>query len=392
MKRPHEYIVTGGGSGGHIIPALSVAAEIKKADPNAHIRYILDRQSTYRQTVERHASIDVVHVVFAGKLRRYHGIPIWRQLLDVPTVFRNARDIIYLLIGFMQSIWLLITHRPRVVFVKGGFVGVPVGLAAALLRVPYVTHDSDIVPGLANRLIARWARVHAVGMPGKNYAYDPQKTVEVGVPIDDDRFAYVTTEQQRAHKRTLGIPESAVVVLVVGGGGGSRSIDTLMEGIAADVLNKLPHVHIIHVFGKLNEHLIGVRYSKLTDEQASRVYKIGYTDELEKYSAAADVIVTRAGATNMAEFAAQARACVIIPAAHLAGGHQVKNAQVFARDGAAIVLDESGLVKDPAKLSSAILHLASDGQARYALAHKLHSTVRLHAAQKIVQLLMDHAE
>lgn len=388
MKKQQEYIVSGGGSGGHITPTLAVAAELKRADPSASVRYILDRRSPYRQTVAQHPAVDVVHCIFAGKLRRYHGVSTSRQLLDVPTLLRNIRDIFYLLVGIGQALYILAAHRPQALFIKGGFVGVPVGLAAALLRIPYVTHDSDKVPGLANRIIAPWARIHAVGMPVSNYAYDPAKTIEVGVPIDEVHYLRVTESAQAEYKQALGIPSADRVVLVIGGGGGSRAIDDVMESVAPTLLEMLDDVHIVHIFGKLNQHMLDNRYAGLPNGLLSRIHKISYTDRLYTYSGAADVIVTRAGATNMAEFAAQAKACVVIPAAHLTGGHQLKNAQVYADAQAAVVLDESVLAATPATLTDALMQLLNNRTYRKKLGDALHVFGRPHAATKLAALVI----
>lgn len=387
--KTRDIIVTGGGSGGHIVPALAVAAALKERDSAVRIRYILDMHSSYKALVTEHPSVDTVSYIFAGKLRRYHGVSIGRQLLDISTLLKNLRDAVYLLIGFVQAFFLLLAHRPRAIFVKGGFVGVPVGYAAALLRIPYITHDSDTMPGLANRLIARWARWHVVGMPIENYAYPQAKTVEMGVPIDEHRFSVVDEATRDRYRVEAGVPADALVVLVVGGGGGARVIDDAVELVASDLLEAHQKLHIIHIFGKLNEHLLSQRYAKIALQQQSRVHKIAFTHKMEVYSGAADVIVTRAGATNMAEFASQAKACVVIPAAHLVGGHQVKNAQVYEAGKAVVVLDEGILQQQPRVLRDVLSQLLVDNVQRMQLGRSLHNFVKPGAAGRIAKLLLE---
>lgn len=389
MNRTNEIIVTGGGSGGHIIPTLAVSTELKALDANIKIRYVIDRNSPYESMVQEHQSIDVISRVFAGKFRRYHGVSTFGHLTDIKTMLKNARDLVYFAIGLMQSILLLLMHRPSVIFVKGGFVGVPIGLAAALLRVPYVTHDSDTVPGLANRIIAKWAKIHAVGMPANNYSYPKDKTIEVGIPIAEEHYKPVDYTQQQAFKKELGIPQDALVVCVVGGGGGARVIDELVERISEDLLHKVPQLHIIHLFGKLNEHRISEFYENIPPAMRIRVHTVGFTAELYKYSGAADIIITRAGATNMTEFAMQTKVCIIIPAAHLTGGHQTKNAQMYEAANAAVVIDEAAAVKDVNVVVHTLVELLGDATKRATLANNLHGFIQHDSAKKLASIIVD---
>jgi UDP-N-acetylglucosamine--N-acetylmuramyl-(pentapeptide) pyrophosphoryl-undecaprenol N-acetylglucosamine transferase len=138
---------------------LAVTAELRKQSPEARIFYIGQQGDKLGDIPAKDPNIDAAYTVYAGKFRRYHGEGL-RQLLDVKTFLLNCRDAVLVLIGLVQCWRLLRQLRPDVIFVKGGFVGVPVGLAAAALHQPYVTHDSDAIPGLANRIIARWAYKH----------------------------------------------------------------------------------------------------------------------------------------------------------------------------------------------------------------------------------------
>lgn len=126
----------GGGSGGHVTPALAVLRELNRQDPNLTAFFITDHK--YAQSaisIMAKASFDVrVKRIYAGKLRRYHNVSIWRQIFDIPTVLRNIRDFFLVGVGFLQSLRFLLRVRPDVVFTKGGYVCLPVGLAARVLR------------------------------------------------------------------------------------------------------------------------------------------------------------------------------------------------------------------------------------------------------------------
>ena len=135
-------VVTGGGSGGHITPVLAVAHELKKQSKNIKVVYIGQKGDSLSDIPAQSEYIDEVHLVRAGKLRRYHGEGI-KQLLDLSTVFKNLRDMIWVLVGLFQSFVLLRKLRPDAIFIKGGFVCVPVGLSAAALRIPCLLYTSD---------------------------------------------------------------------------------------------------------------------------------------------------------------------------------------------------------------------------------------------------------
>ena len=157
--------------------------------------------------------------VRAGKFRRYHGEGL-RQLLDLLTVVKNIRDACWVVIGVWQSFWLLKQIKPDVIFTRGAFVSVPVCLAAAVLRIPYMTHDSDAIPSLANRIIGRFAWLHAVALPKEVYAYPAHKTVTVGIPISSD-YHELTPADIKAYRTQLGLGDYKRVLLMTGGGHGA---------------------------------------------------------------------------------------------------------------------------------------------------------------------------
>lgn len=157
-----------------------------------------------------------VQTINAGKLRRYKHLNFWQHFTVKGAVRKNIFDVFKTGAGFVQSIWILMRFRPDVVFAKGGYVCLPMGFAARLLRIPLVIHDSDTRPGLTNRLLARFAAAIGTGSPLENYTYDPVKSRYVGVPISAE-FTPVSVDHQRTLKRALGCNSDAPLVVVVGG-------------------------------------------------------------------------------------------------------------------------------------------------------------------------------
>ena len=381
-------VLTGAGSGGHITPVLAVAAELKRLRPDARVVYIGQRGDRLGDIPAGHTAIDEVFTVWAGKFRRYNGEGL-KQLLDIPTTLKNIRDLFYVLAGSYQSWQLLRRLRPDVIFIKGGFVGVPVGLAAARLRIPYVTHDSDAVPGLANRIISRWAAKHAVALPPEVYKYPPAKTVMTGIPLRTD-FVPVSAALQQQYRAAIKLPAKARVLFVIGGGLGAQRVNQAVAAAVPHLLGEFPDLYVIHGAGRANEDDMRAVYAeKLSPAEQGRLQVRGFISDVYRYSGAADVIITRAGATNLAEFALQGKACIVVPSPFLTGGHQLKNAQYLADQGAALVLNETDLAIDPNRLAKQVSDLLNDPAGQRELAARLAKFAKPKATGELARLILD---
>jgi UDP-N-acetylglucosamine--N-acetylmuramyl-(pentapeptide) pyrophosphoryl-undecaprenol N-acetylglucosamine transferase len=383
-------ILTGGGSGGHITPIQAVAAEIKRLKPKARLVYIGQTGDGLGDIPANDPNIDEVFTVRAGKFRRYHGEGL-RQLLDLPTMAKNLRDAGYVIVGFFQSRKLLKQIQPKVIFIKGGFVGVPVGLAAAGLHVPYITHDSDAIPGLANRIIARWATKHAVALPADVYSYPADKTITTGIPLQAE-FKPVGPELKLQYRAHLELPASAKVLFVIGGGLGSQRVNQAVAEAVPHLLHQFKDLYVIQAAGRANAAALKAAYAeKLGNEEQGRLQVHDYIPDVYRYSGAADIVITRAGATNLAEFAVQGRACIVIPSPFLTGGHQLKNAQYLADQQAALVLNEADLLADPHRLAKQVSELLRDPGRQKSLGQQLASFAKPKATEELARLILELA-
>ncbi|HPR09034.1 UDP-N-acetylglucosamine--N-acetylmuramyl-(pentapeptide) pyrophosphoryl-undecaprenol N-acetylglucosamine transferase [Candidatus Saccharibacteria bacterium] len=380
-----KIVMTGGGSGGHITPILAVAHEIKQYHNDVQITYIGQAGDRFGSMVAEQPIIDEVQTVQAGKFRRYHGQGI-AQLLDVHTIGLNLRDAFKALIGIWQAWRILGKIKPDVVFCKGGFVGVPVGLAAALRKIPYVTHDSDAIPGLANRIIAKWATKHAVALDAALYPYPRDKTVTVGVPVADT-YQQVGAKHQAAYKRLVGLEQYELVLLVTGGGLGAQRLNDALLHISGELLRMFPGLCIVHTAGQKHEVDVSEAYSKnLEAELRKRVIVRDFLPNLYAYSGAADVVIARGGATNLAELALQAKPCIIVPNPLLTGGHQLKNATAYVKNNAIIVVEELDLQK-PETLLAQTATLLQDPTRRKVLSQNLAQFARPDATKALATIL-----
>ncbi len=377
--------MTGGGSGGHITPILAIAHELKQRDPGMQIIYVGQKGDKLADVPAKSPDIDAVYSVSAGKLRRYANETMLQRLLDVRTQLLNIRDVFRIVCGLWQSYWLLRRLRPDVIFSRGGFVSVPVTLGGRLSGIPYVTHDSDSIPSLANRLIARWAHTHAVALPADMYPYPAAKTVQVGVPVSAD-YRPVTPVLREKYRKALGLSYKYIVFLT-GGGNGAHALN---EGMLANVrylLGTFPDLAIVHVAGRAHEADVAAAYDKLQLGAArKRVYVHGFVHNLYQYSGAADVVVSRSGATTLAEFAAQGLVCIVVPAAHLSW--DVKNAQTLADHDAVVRLSAEQL-EQPERLGRTIGELLGDAQQRAKLARNFATFARPHATADLADLLIN---
>jgi UDP-N-acetylglucosamine--N-acetylmuramyl-(pentapeptide) pyrophosphoryl-undecaprenol N-acetylglucosamine transferase len=381
-------VITGAGSGGHVTPLLAVAEEIRAIDKTANIVFIGQKGDPFGLRLEGSELIDEAIFISAGKFRRYHGEG-WKQLLDLPTIFKNFVDFFKFLIGLIQAYSVLGKIKPDIIFIKGGYIGVPVGLAAALRKIKYITHDSDTMPGLANRIIAKWALMHATGMPTEFYDYQKDKTVYVGVPISAE-YSLVDEDMQNAFKKNLGFESADKLILFTGGGLGSKVLNDSLVEITKKLLSSDEKIRIMNIAGNENEEEVrGAFSNKLSSREIDRVTIKGFVTDLHKYSGAADLIISRAGATNIAEFAAQAKACVIIPSPYLVGGHQIKNAESLVKINAIEMIDEADLQNNPEILLDKITELMNSESKRKALGKNLHKIAKLNASKDLAKLIID---
>lgn len=381
--------MTGGGSGGHITPLLPLARALKAADPKCQVIYIGLKGDKLNNLEDSYKVFNKVSYVSSGKFRRYHGESLLSHLADIKTLWLNFRDIFKVFYGTVQAFRLLGKYKPDVVFSKGGYVVVPVGIAARLRGVPIITHDSDAVPGLANRLIGRWSKLHTTGMREQYYHYPSGSIKQVGIPVDE-RLKAVDAALQKKLKRDIDLPPDCKMLLVAGGGHGSQTINQLMAKISPQLLNNNPSLQIVHISGSGHQDSLAERYRReLGTEMPKRVRVLGFSSDFYVYSGAADLVLARAGATTLAELAIQRKASIIIPSPFLTAGHQLKNAEELTTFDAAEVLSND---VEPQKLLSILDELLQNEQRREQLAHNIGSLAHPRAAVQIAAILLEAAK
>jgi UDP-N-acetylglucosamine--N-acetylmuramyl-(pentapeptide) pyrophosphoryl-undecaprenol N-acetylglucosamine transferase len=381
-------VLTGGGSGGHVTPVLAVAAELKRLDPNVKVVYVGQIGDRFVDGPTQDPNIDQVYTVRAGKFRRFHGEGM-KQVLNVPVALKNIRDFFFVIAGIYQSWQLMKQIKPNVIFSRGGYVSVPVALGGHLNKVPYITHDSDPVPSLANRLIAKWAALHAVALPKELYPYPQDKTVTTGIPISK-KFIPVDDTVKGRYRKEIDIPHDARLLFIIGGGLGSQNVNTAVIETVPHLLREFKDLYVVHVAGATNESEVVAGYKEeLTDEEQRRVEVLGYTNDVYKYSGASDIIITRAGATNLAEFSIQGKACIVVPSAFLTGGHQLKSARFLEEKQAALILSDADITADSNRLAKMVSDLLRNPHLQEKLAEEISQFGKPDATNEIAKIILE---
>jgi len=386
--------MVGGGSGGHVTPLKAVAKAIKTRLDSTDIHVATDRRFASQAMHIFEDMPDVtMHTVLAGKLRRYNGKSLLWHLLHLPTLLKNIGDMFLILLGALQSLALIARIRPQVIFSKGGFVAVPVCVAAYLFRVPIVIHDSDAHPGLSSRIVSRWAKNIATGMPAELYPYPKEKTTYTGIPVDKS-FAPTPASKRQQLKAELGFDEERPLLLVTGGGTGAERLNTSVGAVAHDLIDT-HEWQIVQITGRGKSE--GPLKARARLEDGIQGYwKIEEFVDLKPYICAADVVLSRTGATAMQEFANARKTVVTVPSRYLSGGHQLKNAQLFEQADAVRCIDEEKLEENPGLLvdvlSTALLDERGQGSSAKMLYDKFARPKAADAlAQRILNVVSENA-
>ncbi len=329
MSQGKRYVFTGGGTLGHVTPNLAIIRHLQSEEPESEFLYLGSRGGPEKEKVE-------------ARGLRFRGVPA-RPFASPRKLWAFSRFAIHLVLGTLQSFWILMRFKPHVVVATGGYASVPAVLAAAILRRPIFLHEQNIRPGRANLLLARLATRIGVSFEETLEYFPKDKTRLTGYPV---RKRIGSVNRIEARKR-LAIPPGQRVAFVVGGSMGSRSINRgIVEGLGRLLSNDA--VTVIHSTGLAD----GLAYhawkdtkqrldgAHLPEEQRSRYIVKRYIEQIEDAYAASDLVVTRAGAGVVMELAAMGKPALLIPKSDGADNHQLVNAVSLRERGMADVLFE----------------------------------------------------
>ena len=321
-------VLTGGGTAGHVTPNLALIPELKKAGYN--VIYIGTENGMERGLVEK-TGVEY-HYVSTGKLRRYMSKDNFTDMFKVVKGIGEAKKLIKRL-------------KPDIVFSKGGFVAVPVVLGAKFNGVPVIAHESDMTPGLANKIAMPFAKKICTTFP-ETVKYIGKKGIHTGTPIRKELFE---GDKEKGLK-LCGFDNEKPVIMMMGGSLGSQKINKVLRAALTEITTGF---QLVHICGKGNvDKSINIKGYKQFEY---------LSEELPHVIACADMVISRAGSNSISEFLALKKPALLIPlSAKASRGDQILNAQSFEKQGYCLVLNEEDMT--PESLLNAIkeLYLAKD--------------------------------
>lgn len=311
-----KIILTGGGTAGHVTPNMALIPELKKK--GYEIKYVGSYSGIEKKLIEE---MGVEYQgISSGKLRRYFSM-------------KNFSDPFRVLKGFKEAKKIMKDYNPSIVFSKGGFVSVPVVLAAKKYKIPVIIHESDMTPGLANRIAMKGASVICHNFPETAASLPDGKAVLTGSPIREE----LRHGDKTAGLKSLDFTPDKPVIMVMGGSLGAVAVNNAIRGALDELLDKYQIIHLCGK-GKLDESLKNIPGYKQFEYVKS---------ELTNYFAAADLLVSRAGANAICEIAALQKPNILIPLSRKASrGDQILNANSFKKQGFSEVIEEEDVTKE----------------------------------------------
>ena len=360
-------MISGGGTGGHIYPAIAIAQEIMQRNPEAEIMFVGARDRMEMQKVPQ-AGFPIRGLWISGFQRRL--------------TLKNLLVPIKLMVSLLQSIFLIKSFRPNVVVGTGGFASGPLLRIATLFGIPTLIQEQNSYPGVTNRMLARGANKICVAYQNMEQFFPQEKLVCTGNPVRQDllnpgleskkALAYFDlvhdSSEQKAAKRGL-------VLLVLGGSLGARRINSL-------VAQKLDYfkTHDVRVIWQCGAYY----YAEHKDLSSQITRVVPFIDNMAMAYAAADIIISRSGALSVSELALVGKPVLFIPSPNVAEDHQTKNAQALVDQDAAIMLKEAALEDE---FDAVFTRLVQEDSYRQALGTAIKLTAMPHATRDIVDQL-----
>jgi len=367
-------LVAGGGTGGHLVPALAVARALAEGYGPGSVELVGARRGLDAEILAGEG-MPVTLLPGRGIARR----------LDARSTLANVGAVAGLVAASAAALVIVARRRPAVVVAMGGYACVPTALAAAVLGVPVVLVNTDAVPGAANRLVGRFARAAAVAFEGTPL----RRAVVTGAPVRPALVAATRpdAEARRSARHALGLPADRVVVAAVGGSLGARHLNEAVVGLAT-LWRARRDVALYHVVGRRDASWAAAAAPGLPADGLVYV-QVPYEERMALFYQAADVVVSRSGANTVAELAVVGVPALLVPLPGAPGDHQRANAGVLERAGGAVVVADAECT--PARLAAEIDALVSGPGRLEAMRAAAASVGRPDAVSAVAALARAHA-
>lgn len=322
----HRVVLTGGGTGGHIYPAMAVAEVLKQQSDIEDILYI-GAKGHSEERLAKEAELRFIGLSVSGLPRK-----ISSKLLSWPIEFLSA---------VMQARAILQEFKPTVVLGTGGYASAAPLVAALSLKIPIAIHEPDAYPGIANKMIAPWSNLASLGMEkaADRINSNKGKIVVNGNPV---RQGFVQRRSRQSACVVLGLNPEYRTILITGGSQGAQAINNTIANCLKDLLSLDPPVQIIHQVGEKNLQEYKESLDKSIRDEP-RYYLRAYFEDLSLPLACADIAIVRAGAMTIAELSVMGVPAIFIPYPYAAANHQFHNAKYLESKGAALLIPQANL-------------------------------------------------
>lgn len=319
-----KILFTGGGTGGHIYPIISIIEELRERKALS-FKCIYVGSGSFPEQKLKELFVSSKKIL-AGKIRRYFS-------------FQNILDIAKTFVGIIQAYWILLVEMPDLIFGKGGYASFPIVFVGWLFRIPIIIHESDAVPGLANRILGRFAMRIAYSFKFEKDYFSYEKLVFTGNPI---RASLLNGKKEEA-ELCFHFKKNKKTILVIGGSQGAQILNNVILDILGAFIERYEVIHQCgskHFEGILREARVA---AKKEDLASYHLFPFLCSKELALAYAAADLVVSRAGAGSIFEIAALGKPSILVPLANSSYGHQRENAHLYHEAGACKVIEEENL-------------------------------------------------
>ncbi len=361
-----KVILSGGGTGGHIYPAIAIADEIKKRQPDAEILFVGTKRGMEGEIVPKRGY--PIRFITVSGFNRKNPIKMIKTLRDLSKGMKEAKAI-------------LKEFQPDFVIGTGGYVCGPVLKTAAKKGLPTYIHEQNAFPGMTNKLLEKSVKNIFLSFPeGAKYFQSKDKIITVGNPI---RKEFLNPEDQN-FREELGIAPEDFVVLSFGGSRGAGRLNEVMTA-AAEKLGGEGNFRMIFITGQYYYEKIKGELEEKGVLAQGKVTVLPYAEDIHKYYFAADLIISRSGALTVSEITACGRASIMIPSPNVTGNHQFFNAKVVSDPGGAVLIEEKDLTEE--KLVREILRLKNNKSFLKEMGRISRTIGRLDSAEKICDSL-----
>ncbi|MCT4621330.1 MAG: undecaprenyldiphospho-muramoylpentapeptide beta-N-acetylglucosaminyltransferase [Marinisporobacter sp.] len=318
-----KVLISGGGTGGHIYPAIAIANKIREEIKGVQIVFVGTKKGLESELVPK-AGYKLETITVSG----------FKRKLSIDT-FASIKD---LFIGIKDAAKIIKKFKPDLVIGTGGYVCGPVVFIASLLNIKTVIHEQNVIPGMTNKILGKFVNKILISFEESKQYFSNKKSVVTGNPVRKD---FIDVDK-KVCRRALGIDPDAFVVMAFGGSRGAKKINETMAKVVRS-FNGRKNMRLILVTGSKHYEAVLKMINKKSFKMQENIKIMEYVHDMSKYMGASDLVICRAGAITLAEVTAMGLPTILIPSPYVANNHQEFNAKVLEKNGASILLTENEL-------------------------------------------------